>query len=393
MSPLCGIDLLSFTSSPRFHGIKNLPAGWHFVFTGATKSLSIRHGVWFRVESTGSGPAEVFVRKWDAQKEELAAEKDEAEILRWKANLGSIWKEGLTPYRQSATVAANDAGEGFVEEKSDWGRLTDCITPSLLSRVTGGEWNDWTLTSASSAKVDRDVIPGLSEEESTSRPEKELNFLPVNLKQTWRVGAVGRERTEAAKDRSWALGDVIRNYCSWGEEKEVVGEMQLTFLMVLTLGNYSCMEQWKRVLNLVFTCQTAAKDRPDLFTRILQVLKLQLRHCDDVEGGLFDLRDEGGSMLKQLLRNFRRGMEEVFDGTEASEVQQSFAELEAYVKNELDWELGDSYVRTGVLELEDGEQVEMELNDLEGEDERGEYAPIIVDLGHHHDQREPASPQ
>ncbi|KAI9845386.1 MAG: hypothetical protein M1838_001741 [Thelocarpon superellum] len=377
----CGIDLLSFTSSPRFHGIKELPAGWHFVFTGATTSLSLRHGVWFKVDPPNAGPAEVLVRKWNSDQEVLVPEKDEVELFRWKANLGSIWKEGLTPYRQSASAAADGEASSRVEgEGKDWRQLTDYITPSLLSRVTGGEWNEWSLTSASSAKVDRDDIPGLSGEENAARPEKELNFLPVNLKQTWRSGAIGRERTEAAKDRSWALGDVIRNYCSWSEEMEIVGEMQLTFLMVLTLSNFSCLEQWKRILNLVFTCQMAAKDRPTLFTRILKLLKLQLQHCNDVEGGLFDLSDEGGVMLKQLLRNFRRGLEDVF-GTEESEVKDCCQELETYMKTEYGWDLGDSYVRSGMLQLEDGERVEMDVNDLEGEDERGEFAPVVVDLG------------
>ena len=344
-------------------------------------SLSIRHGAWFRVDQLSSGPAELFVKKWNAEKEELVEEKDAAEVLRWKANLGRIWNEGLTPYRQSATTQSTaESGDDFSEERHDWPKLTDCITPALLSRITGGDWNDWPFTSASSAKVDRDDIPGISAAEASSRPEKELNFLSVNLKQTWRAGAIGRERTEAAKDRSWALGDVIRNHCSRGGEDEVVGEMQLTFLMVLTLGNYSCLEQWRRILSLVFTCQTAAKDRPGLFSRILATLKLQLQHCNDVDGGLFDLSDEGGSMLRQLLRNFKKGIEDVF-GSEPSEVKVQFKELEAYSRSELGWELGDSYVRSGLLELEDGERVEMDLEDLEGEDERGEYAPVVVDLG------------
>lgn len=376
----CGIDLLSFTTSQRFQGIKNLPAGWHLVFTGATTSLSVRHGIWFKISAPSNPPADLIIKRWDTSKEELIAETDPAALLHWRANLGSIWKEGLTPYRQSATTATSDEGQGLFEEKHDWGDLTDCITEHLLSHITGGVHNHWTLTSASSATQDREDIPGLSAEDFES--ERELRFLPINLKQTWREGAIGRERTEAAQDRSWALGDLIENFCKRDGEWEVVGEMQFTFLMVLTLANYSCLEQWKRVLGLLFTCKAALSQRVGFYVKVLRVLRVQLQHCNDVDGGLFDLSDEGGALLKQLLKQFRSAVDEMFRADE-SEVRDELEELEGFLKTQHGWELSDSYVRRGMLELEDGEQVEMEINDLEGEDERGEYAPVIVDLGGH----------
>jgi A1 cistron-splicing factor AAR2 len=371
---LCGINLLSFTTSPRFHGVKLLPKGVHFIYSGATTSLSVRHGVWIDPETPSVGQGEIIIKVWDADKEELVDEKDESEKLRWKSNIGGLWHENLTPYRQSIDGAAG-------EINSTWTALVDCVTPSLLNRITGGQRNDWALSTSSAMRQDMEDIPGLTYgENSTIRQEKELNFLPIDLKRTWRDGAIGRERTEAAKDRSWALGDIVAKYCSRGDEREVVGEMQFCFLMVLTLGNFSCLSQWKRLLNLVLTCQTAVRERPDLFVRILRGLRLQLQRCSDVEGGLFDLTDEGGTVVAQLLKRFRRGLEDEY-AEQTSDVRDEYAALEAYVQREFGWELSDSFVRRGVLELEDGEQVEMELSELEGEDERGEYAPVIVYLG------------
>jgi A1 cistron-splicing factor AAR2 len=31
---LAGIDILSFTTTPRFQGVKNIPDGFHFAFVG-----------------------------------------------------------------------------------------------------------------------------------------------------------------------------------------------------------------------------------------------------------------------------------------------------------------------------------------------------------------------
>jgi A1 cistron-splicing factor AAR2 len=375
-SALGGIDLLSFTTTPRFKGIKNLPPGFHFVFTSSTNSLSVRHGAWFQVKSTNPNEtAPLFIKKWNPATEALEPGTSPSEVLRWRANLGSIWREGLSPYRQSAAQDSEEAAE----EKNDWHLLTDHISEALLSRISGDTPDHWTLTSASSAKEDMETIPGLSSNDTDIQHEKELRFLPIDLKRTWRPGATGRERTEAALDHTWALNDLIENHCKNKDPMEILGEMQFCFLMVLSLNNYSCLEQWKRILNLLFTCKSAVIQRPRLYIKLLATLRLQLQHCQDAEGGLFDLSDEGGSLLKSLLHKFKLGLAEL-SGKEKSEVSEELFELENYLRGEHGWRLDSDFVRKGMLELEDGEKVEMEVPGYEEEDESGEYAPVIVDL-------------
>lgn len=375
-SALGGIDLLSFTTTPRFQGIKNLPSGFHFVFTSSTSSLSVRHGAWIEVNSTGisTGPPDLFVKKWDVISEELVPETDAARILHWRANLGSIWREGLTPYRQSASK--DEAG---VEEKDDWRQLTDCITASMLSRILSTDPNQWALTSASSAKRDMDDIPGLSAEESRILPEKELQFLPVDLRRTWREGATGRERTEAAQDRSWALSEIMSQYCS-GNALEVLGELQFCFLMILTLNNYSALEQWRRILSLVFTCKAAVNTNPDFFVRLIATLKLQLQHSFDADGGgLFDMSDDGAGFLKSLLIRFKRTLEQL-PGSKKQDVMDELEDLQDYLQETHGWQMEGQFARSGLVQLEDGEEVEMDVNPNDEDDEEGEYAPQIVDL-------------
>lgn len=373
----CGIDLLSFTTSPRFRGIKSLPPGWHFVFSGVTNSFSLRHGVWFHVENHNDESPELHVMKWDPQAETLIPETEISELLKWRANLGSIWHEGLTPYRQSVPKTVEKEGEA-VEEKQDWLRLTDCISSRLVKRILGSaDYQNWALTSASSAKQDVDDIPGLSQEQNALFAEKDLKFLPINLKQTWPEGAIGRERTDAAQDRSWALGHLIREHC--GEPIELIGELQFCFLMILTLNNNSCLEQWRRLLSLLLTCISATVDQPTFFVQALITIKLQLEHCQDADGGLFDLSDEGGSLLKSLLRRFRHGLDSK-TGEAKQDVLDELDDLEEYLKSEHGWLMNDAHVRRGMVDLEDGERVEMDMNGFDEEDESGDYAPIVVNL-------------
>jgi A1 cistron-splicing factor AAR2 len=379
---LAGIDLLSFTSSPRFRGVRNVPPGLHFVFTANDSTLSVRHGAWFYV-SPGVGSPQVFVKKWDESAEDLVAETSQAEVLRHKANLGSIWKDGLTPYRQSVQEGDSGAEEGWSEESTDWSKLTSQVTPTMLSRICGLNPDHWNLTSASSATQDLDDIPGLETSNSMLHPEKELRFLPIDLKKTWREGATGRERTEAAQDRSWFLGDLIDNHCQArdlrGRENEILGELQFTFLMVLTLNNNSCLEQWKRLLRLLLTCRQAVKQRSHLFLDFLKCLRIQLGHCADMEGDLFDMNDVGGGFLKPLFGQFRKALDD-FDGKWKADLVDELDDLQDYMQKEFGWQPEGSYLKRGMLELEDGERVEMEVNGADADDELGDYAPTIVDL-------------
>lgn len=450
---LVGIDLITFTSTPNFHGIRDLSPGWHFLYTGATETLSLRSGAWFYIgdiTTAGKGSndtalvpqgrnkngtqaalgSEIYIWKWDANTESLVAldsESDSArqESMRYKANLGSVWQSGgLFKYRSriAPSMLVKPATESEPDEKNeedqpkpqieariqteddaqteesgrrDWSGLTDRISPTLLSRVIGDPEIDvdgrprWVLSSASTANRDADHIPGVDSPaealhgpEMSEEPEREFGFIPVDLKRTWREGAVGRERTEAAKDRSWALGDLIDRYA--GETSggnQLLGELQFTFLMVLTMMNYSCLQQWKRLLELILTSRSAILDREAFMSEVLRTLSLQLQRCDDVDGGLFEIDgDEGGAFLRNLLMKLRQAVDDLVVDT-GSEVKLELDKLEEWVKAEYDWELRrGAVVRRGMLQLEDGEQVEMDWDGNDEDDETGEYAPMIVDM-------------
>jgi A1 cistron-splicing factor AAR2 len=450
---LVGIDLVAFSSTANFHGIRDLPLGWHFLYTGSTESYSLRCGAWFYVgdiSSAGQGDnetavvvahaqqtlaPEIYIWKWNTDTESLSlltsdSDAGRQEAMRYKANLGALWQSGgLFRYRSrvSPAMLSNKPGSAPMEARQaeedeeteehgrrDWRQLTNRLSPKILSRIIGDPEVDldghprWLVTSASTANRDADHIPGVDSptvgEGGVSRKimeqEKEFGFLPIELKRTWREGAIGRERTEAAQDKSWALGDLVFKYSSRvsGEitvdeqtgEAQVLGELQFTFLMVLTMMNFSCLQQWKRLLELILTSRRAILEREAFMSEVVRLLLRQLERCDDVEGGLFEIDgDEGGKFLRNLLTQFRRSVDEVVPKGTESMVKTELDKLEAWVKEEFDWELRrESIVRRGMLQLEDGEQIEMEIEDNDADEETGEYAPLVVDLEEHNNLSE-----
>jgi len=414
---LGGIDLLAFTTTPRFRGVKSLPPGLHFVFAGSTSALSERHGIWFYIKPTTDTPPELLIHKWDPQTETLVTETSEAEILRHRANLGSIWRDGLTPYRQSATKdAPKTTSDGaVVEENTSWPQLCSYMTPDLLTRVLG---TSWSMSSSSSAAIDLEEISGLPSSVTTADvpAEKLLRYLPIDLKRTWAPTATGRERTDAARDRSWYLCSLLDTHCpsstststptvpattsspSPQQWRLALGELQLTHLTTLTLSNPSSLAQYKRLLTLFLTSYSLTATCPALFTSLLTLLQTQLSSTSTTAeaGGLLDLSDEeDSSFFRDLLVRFRKNvglLPRPSDGAGVESVETVLDALETcqeWCRRRFEWRFEEADVLGrigGATGMRDqyGDEVGLEqgeaMDEYDEEDERGEWAPVVLEL-------------
>jgi A1 cistron-splicing factor AAR2 len=117
----------------------------------------------------------------------------------------------------------------------------------------------------------------------------------------------------------------------------------------------------------------------EYFVQVLIVLRLQMRHVDDVEGGLFDLRDENASSwLRSLWARFRAVVDEAPKG-EMEMLKKEVANLQKLFEDKYGWQSERDLLRRGMLELEDGEKIEVTMAGADEEEETGEYAPVIVE--------------
>lgn len=405
-----GIDLLSFNSSPSFQGIKDLPQGPHFLYTGTDASLSLRHGHWFHITPSSTKSLQILTFRWHPELEclELLPKSGEVE-LSLQIDPTRKWDPGVISYYDLANASGRQYESGSSSDSRKpggggqrWADLTSYITQGVLHRIlrtlpeqssditaarpTSTSGSTQTISSASSAQNDIERIPGLSLTESKLDNEPLLNFLTIDLKRTWRDGAIGRERTESVLDRSWYLSHLMDSLSSTSNEgrkagaAQILGELQFCFVAVLTLANWSCLQQWKRILALLLGCRKAVGEVQDYFVEVVRVLRLQLGSCEEVEGGLFEFTEEGSARwLKDLLSGFKAGVEDVLDGN--GPLWEEIERLEDFMKDAYGWDYGGTMLKRGMLELEDGERVEMDMNEADKEDETGEYAPVVVDLG------------
>ena len=339
---LLALDLISLTTSPAFHGIRNVPPGVHFVFTGTNAGLAIRHGLWFVVPPYDGNEKKELCFRWYPEEERLIQVREESqtaigrpEEMGLRDQLGG----GLVDYSAKGTLT-----ESHEDAMVDWRAITSYIATEVLSRILSVQQSSvlaspqpgaptWTITSVSSSPQDVEAeIPGIDPTAFTKKPKfpsasptetpesETLDLLPIDLKRTWREGAIGRERTEAAQDRSWALGDLIDRASSYTTSspttpttetaknrergaKHLLAELQFTFLMVLLLGNYSCLEQWKRLTSLLFTCKRAVAEVEGFFVLVLKVLEMQVRCLGEVGG----IMENGGGMVEEIREEFAQG--------------------------------------------------------------------------------------
>ncbi|KAF8430014.1 A1 cistron-splicing factor [Tirmania nivea] len=444
-STFLSLDLFSFTTSPTpqthpFHGIKLLLSGLHYlsISPGPLSDFSLRTGIWFHASGA---PGSVLALKWDERRGELVLVGEEDECVGGWERWVRWWYEGsLVEYRSRGGAGVQEVGDSRV-----WRALVGAVGEGTLRRVLGpgeeevsvrsGVMRVWRVESASSAGQDWDdeilkkiPLPHGSQimevEAGASDHDQTLNLLPIDLKRTFPPNATGRERTLAAQDRSWYLNQLVNRYLVPHSHpppvncivtidpgsRELLGELELCFIHALTLSNFSCAEAYVRTLALCLTCEERILTNREFYHRLIEVLIMQLGQGLDCfappdavaeeqdygeEGGaggnawVPDWLIEGPTPVPKLLRGFWRILKRLLaeselevDRAELVRLLEGFGRLEKLVEERFGWVVDTGkVVKRGMVMLEDGEMVELELTGLLGEeeDEEGE-GPVVVEM-------------
>lgn len=280
-----------------------------------------------------------------------------------------------------------------------WQQLTGSISEGVLSRITGQLHDNWmvhtgdrvngSILMAAEMELDRSIS-------KTLLKTRELNFTFSQQSKTYSIGNSGADRTLDATDATPYITSLIDNSNSGLTPEDIVGDFQFAFVVGMHLGNDSCIQQWwHMLLKLILRAYLLPARRPVLAAAFIRSLAAQLSYSTSwLDGSVLDYADSQTRDLRLALTVYKRRLDELLLGlgTHISPDQLSvgtaFAGLEATVVSELDWDLRGDYLRRGNVMMEDGEQVELEVTDFEAEDERGEWAPEVVQLDESGRQRD-----
>ncbi|KAK6822655.1 Protein AAR2-like [Apiospora arundinis] len=427
-----GCDTISFAATEHFLGFRDIPAGAHLIWIAPSETTSSRSAYWiFTSEKDPQSPGRVYVKQWDKFNEVLSDPASHAEERfqkeRLEEGLGNLmpyqFKGGSStnsaaapqPTTSSLTQAANDpdAPPAFVlDSNTIWYQLTFAITPSLLNRLTAGTGTGTGAKDKTWPVNTSDRVAG-----GTSTVEEARLYANSTSQLTFTFGmedllfdtkAEGAERTQQALDpTSWILSELRKSSPGTESKAEsegadssalnnLVGELQFAFLTGMHLGNYACLEQWWHyTTRVIFRAYRLAVEEPQLARDLIQTVHAQLVYNDrNLEGSILDTAPNGGSSsgsgggakkLQKALTVYKSRLNEqlLALGDQCTSAQQavgaSFAALEGFLWT-WDWDLRGEYLRSGTVMLEDGEVVHAELSDFEDEDERGDFAAVVVDV-------------
>ncbi|KAI1847806.1 hypothetical protein JX265_009234 [Neoarthrinium moseri] len=382
-----GCDTISFSTTQQFLGFRDIPPGAHLIWVAPSESTSSRSGYWITTPTKEeTSPGKVYVKQWDKFNEVLSDPASQAEERFQRERLGEIFAN-LAPYQFKASTSAvsppSRSGNAeplppFVNNTTIWHQLTSSIQSHLLNRVLGGNEETWPVNT-----TDRIVGETTMPEEARLYPSAAAQFqfsFPMDQR-LFDTTAEGSERTQQALDpTTWTLART-------DDGKTLLGEIQFAFLTGMHLGNYSCLQQWWYYLvHIVFRSYRLAIERPELALDLVQTFHAQLVYNDRyLEGDIMESMPGEARRLQKALTVYKSRLNEQLLSlgdrctAEQNAVGQAFSALESWLWR-FGWDLRGEYVRSGKVMLEDGEMVEAELSDFESEDERGEFAAVVVDV-------------
>ena len=227
-----GLDYCTWTAGELVKGVKGVTVGAHYLYYSLAEEE--KEGGFVYV-SRGT----VAVRKWEKGLKRL--EKEDEELFEKAGSEGDF------------DLFLGD----FPNSKSPlWRQLTGFLTPILLLRLNSSSAE---LSSSPNYTLipHHRVLHGMSPSQITTS-----NF-----------------------DKSEILSEVLtREHIHW---ESLIGELQYAFINLMIGENLAGFEQWKSLLILLLSCETALRTIPDLFMSLIPVLYQQFLQLGDISSDPF----------------------------------------------------------------------------------------------------------
>ncbi|KAJ3024274.1 a1-alpha2 repression [Thoreauomyces humboldtii] len=380
-----GVDCYSWKTGPKFKGLKLIPPGMHFIYYSALnregENAGIRTGFWMTFL-----PRQVVVKRWNPAVEDVFedGELDSEETERFRKNFREFDRFlGVYPLLP--------VDKEPVSAYQRWLRLTTHITPTLVKKILPPSGKISAMRCVSRFSDVDDARPQFQSRKrgSTSSetpdpknvstdmpldseasvlptvPAKEtvevlhLNFTSVDLKRSFPSGASGADRTKYSMDKSYLLGQVLTT-SGYQNYKDLLGELQLSFIVFLIGEVFDGYEQWKTIVHLL--CQSSEALQTIGGTLFLEFTMILTQQLEAHPADFFMDPLSADNFIRANLVFMTQSIRDQ-DAVPAS-LSQAWERLLDFVESRFKWEI----------------RSDVRLTQLDDEDSDGEYAPVVVEI-------------
>ncbi|SPQ26082.1 d5fe46e6-b109-4836-b9c5-eb511e9d0f3b [Thermothielavioides terrestris] len=273
---------MAITTRKTLSGFRGIPPGAHFLWVQQPGGVS-RCGYWFTTGVRGA----VHTKQWDPYNELLVEPQTQSDTqAQSEANMETVYPT-LQPYnlhdRRGHTSGGpvlgprHDVSLSWARSPASvWKTLTSGISAQYLGRVIGrGEAREYLVDSTDVAKDS-----GGGSERDPARDTGGLDFLFAQDFRDLQVLDFGSMNAQVA-DTSPRIQALLARASNTVTERDILAEMQFTFLTGTHLGNPACLEHWWNVvLKIALRAYTLAASRPQLAEGLLRTLHAQLFYTE-----------------------------------------------------------------------------------------------------------------
>lgn len=278
-----GIDYNSWTVGPLFRGVKMIPPGLHFVYYSASNTegqTAPRTGFFYNFKKR-----EIVVRTWNKQLEDIDPHvATEEEIQKIKDN-----KEDFDRY----------LGAYPYDNYKKWVSLSNYVSENLVNRLQPENGKILSVSEFVSERSDtksrkdaNEKSPKKASKEPTSVKDAESQLPQMKLqpgtfirfteipKKRYPEGSKPADITKYNMDSTFVLETLISDKFA-SCEKDLLGEVQFSFICFLIGQVFDGFDQWKKLVNIICGSECALVNHTQFFMDFIGVLHFQVHEIPE----------------------------------------------------------------------------------------------------------------
>lgn len=269
-----GIDCITYDTGPKFKGLTLVPTGFHFVYHGT--GMGARQGFFIKVANK-----DVIVKSWDSSQEEIlpyhTLSEDSLANLHRSLALGEL-NSFLGPYP--------------LQQHHTWIHITNFIIDSVLARadcvpgslIYPGDDSDVLVLEKTPAQKLRHPIKeeaGSSVKPYFADTARVARFSDLKMVEMEIMESIpeGPQKASALTAMMMDKSDIIEHLIKFfynGSSLDLLGEIQLSFVLFMMLYSYPALNQWKQLIYAVCSSERYLQNNPPFTAAFMRVLFGQL---------------------------------------------------------------------------------------------------------------------